>query len=287
MKKITRRKVEEAVALGLMFISLALVTGSLGWILITLIVKGLPVLNWEMITSVPQPSFHMGRGGGGLLNAILGSLYLALGGTVIALVFSLPIALGLNIYIPRQSKWALLVRSVLDILWGIPSIVYGAFGFLIMIGFGLRASLLAGIITLAFVELPIMIRSMDEILRLMPKDLEHTSYGLGATKIETALRVILPQMMPGLVTAIMLAFGRGIGDAASVLFTAGFTDRIPSSLMDPTASLPLSVFFQLSSPFKQVQQQAYAAALLLTIIVLLISVISRWISARLSRFSVK
>ena len=151
MKKITRRKVEEAVALGLMFISLALVTGSLGWILITLIVKGLPVLNWEMITSVPQPSFHMGRGGGGLLNAILGSLYLALGGTVIALVFSLPIALGLNIYIPRQSKWALLVRSVLDILWGIPSIVYGAFGFLIMIGFGLRASLLAGIITLAFV----------------------------------------------------------------------------------------------------------------------------------------
>ncbi len=107
-----------------------------------------------------------------------------------------------------------------------------------MLAMGMRASLLAGIITLAFVEFPIMIRSMDEVLRMMPTELVHASYALGATRFETAIQVVLRQMLPGLVTAVMLAFGRGIGDAASVLFTAGYTDRIPTSLMDPTASFP-------------------------------------------------
>ncbi len=286
MKKLSRRKIEEMVAMGIMYVCLGLVTGSLGWILLTLVIKGAPVLTWSMVSQVPQGGFYLGKEGG-ILNAIIGSLYLAIGGTTLALLFSLPIALGLNVYLKRRSKWAMIVRSALDVLWGIPSIVYGAFGFTVMLALGMRASLLAGIITLALVELPIMIRSMDEVLRLMPKDLEHASYGLGATKIETAFRVILPQMMPGLITAAMLAFGRGIGDAASVLFTAGYTDRIPTSLMDPTASLPLAVFFQLTTPFPEVQQRAYAAALVLTIIVLLISVISRWLSSRLSRYSVK
>ncbi len=91
----------------------------------------------------------------------------------------------------------------------------------------------------------------------------------------------------GIVTAILLAFGRGIGDAASVLFTAGFTDRIPGSLMDPAASLPLAVFFQLGMPYPEVQTRAYASALVLTIIVLTISLGSRWIAGRLSKFIVK
>jgi phosphate transport system permease protein len=286
MKRMTRRHLEELIAQGLMFLSLALVAGSLGWILFTIIQRGAPALTWDMITKTPKGGFYMGKEGG-VLNAILGSLYLALGGTVAALVFSLPISLGLNIYIPRKSRWALLVRSLLDVLWGIPSIVYGAFGFTLMLALGMRASLLAGIITLAFVELPIMVRAMDEVLRRMPRDLENASYAMGATRIETALRVVLPQMLPGLVTAVMLAFGRGIGDAASVLFTAGYTDRIPTSLMDPTASLPLAVFFQLSMPYPEVQKRAYAAALILTILVLLVSFLSRWISARLSRYSIK
>ena len=286
MKKLTRRRLEESIALGFMYISLGLVTGALGWILLTLIIKGAPALTWSMVSQVPQGGFYLGKEGG-ILNAIIGSLYLALGGTLLALIFSLPISLGLNVYIHRKAKWALIVRSILDVLWGIPSIVYGAFGFTIMLALGMRASLLAGIITLALVELPIMIRSMDEVLRLMPRDIEHASYGLGATRIETAFRVILPQMLPGLVTAAMLAFGRGIGDAASVLFTAGYTDRIPTSLMDPTASLPLAVFFQLSMPYPEVQKRAYAAALILTIIVLLISFLSRWIASKVSRYSVK
>ena len=94
-------------------------------------------------------------------------------------------------------------------------------------------------------------------------------------------------MLPGIITAVLLAFGRGIGDAASVLFTAGYTDRIPTSLMQPTASLPLAVFFQLSTPYPAVQQRGYASAVILTIIVLLISLGSRWISARLNKYTIK
>jgi phosphate transport system permease protein len=285
-KSMTRQKISEGVMMVFMYLSLAIVAGSLGWILVTLIIKGAPALSWDMLTKIPEGGFYMG-GGGGILNAILGSLYLALGGSILAFIVSLPISLGLNTYIRRNSRWAMIVRLALDVLWGIPSIVYGAFGFTIMLAMGMRASLLAGIITLAFVEMPIMIRSMDEVLRMMPVELEHASFALGATRYETAMRVVVRQMLPGLVTAILLAFGRGIGDAASVMFTAGFTDRIPTSLMDPTASLPLAVFFQLSTPFATVQQRAYASALVLTIIVLLISILSRVISSRLSRFTVK
>ncbi len=286
MKKLSRQKSSEAVIKFFMYGSLAVVAGSLGWILITLVIKGSPALTWEMISQTPKGGFYLGKEGG-ILNAIIGSLYLALGGSVIAFILSLPICLGLNTYIQRKSKWAMIVRLALDVLWGIPSIVYGAFGFTIMLAMGMRASLLAGIITLAFVELPIMIRSMDEVLRMMPVDLVHASFALGATRFETATKVVIRQMLPGLVTAVMLAFGRGIGDAASVLFTAGYTDRIPTSLFDPTASLPLAVFFQLSTPFPQVQQRAYASALVLTIIVLFVSITSRVIAGKLSRYSVK
>jgi phosphate transport system permease protein len=286
MKNINRQKITEGFVKGLMYLSLLIVGGSLGWILITLLVKGLPALTWDMLTQVPKGGFYLGREGG-ILNAIIGSLYLAIGGTVLAAIICLPIALGLNVYIQRKSAWAMSVRLALDVLWGVPSIVYGAFGFTIMLAMGMRASLLAGIITLAFVEIPIMVRAMDEVLRMMPKELEHASYALGATRLETAVQVVLRQMLPGLVTAIMLAFGRGIGDAASVLFTAGYTDRIPTSLMDPTASLPLAVFFQLSTPFPEVQARAHASALVLTFIVLFISILSRFLAARLSRYSVK
>ncbi len=110
---------------------------------------------------------------------------------------------------------------------GVPSIVYGAFGFTIMIYFGLRASLLGGIIAIALLILPMLIRSMDEVIRLVPRELLDASYALGATRWETALKVVARQSLPGILTAVLIAFGRGIGDAAAVIFTAGFTDAIP------------------------------------------------------------
>lgn len=280
-----RRQMEESFFKFIMVCSFFVVASSLGFILFTVIVKGLPALNWAMLSQTPKGGYYLGKEGG-ILNAIVGSLYLAGGGTLLALLLGLPIALYLGVY-NRKSKLANWIRLSLDVLWGVPSIVYGAFGFILMLAMGMRASLLGGIITLALLELPIMTRAMDEVIRMMPRDLEQASLALGATRMETAIHVVIRQTLPGIITAILLAFGRGIGDAASVLFTAGYTDRLPGGLLRPVASLPLAVFFQLGTPFPEVQQRAYSAALVLTFIVLVISLGSRWISNRLSRFALK
>lgn len=284
-RRLSKRYIEEKFFQVLMVASLLLVMGSLAGILVAVIVKGTPALTLDMLIKTPQGGYYLGKEGG-ILNAIVGSIYLAGGGTILALVVSIPTVLGLNVY-ARGTRWAEIVRLSLDVMWGVPSIVYGAFGFTIMLALGMRASLLAGIIVLALLELPIMTRAVDELIRLIPGELEESAFALGATRLETALAVILRQILPGLATAILLAFGRGIGDAASVLFTAGYTDRIPDSLMAPAASLPLAVFFQLNTPFPQVQQRAYAAALVLTVIVLLTSLGSRWLANWLGRYTIK
>jgi len=284
-KPFERRHLVESLMKFLMRIALIIVAGALGLILWTIIARGLPSLTWAMVSQIPKGGYYMGKEGG-IFNAIVGSAYLASGGTLLAILISLPIALYLQAYLGK-SKWGDYVRLALDVLWGIPSIVYGAFGFALMIMLGMRASLLAGIIVLALVELPIMTRAIDEVIRRMPSNLEHAALALGSTKFEVAMHIVTRQMLPGIITGILLAFGRGIGDAASVLFTAGYTDRIPTSLMRPTASLPLAVFFQLGSPYAQVRERGYAAALILTIIVLAVSLTSRWLSARLNRNTVK
>jgi len=284
-KRWHRRHITEAFVKGCMRLSFGLVAGSLALILWTIISRGFPSLSWEMISQAPKGGFYMG-GGGGILNAILGSLYMAGAGTLIALILGLPIALYLETYL-GDSDWGRYVRLSLDVLWGIPSIVYGVFGFTLMLAVGMRASMLGGIIVLALLELPILTRAMDEVIRMMPQDLNQAALALGSTRFEVALLVVTRQMLPGIITAILLAFGRGIGDAASVLFTAGYTDRMPNSLFSPVASLPLAIFFQLSTPFPEVRQRAYAAALILTVIVLAVSLGSRWLSSRLSKFIVK
>jgi phosphate transport system permease protein len=281
----SRRKLEEAFFKALMLGSTVLVLGSLVLILATVVWRGLPALNLAMVTQTPKGGYYLGKEGG-ILNAIVGSLYLAGGATALALAVSLPIALYLQLYAER-SRRAELARLALDVLWGIPSIVYGAFGFTLMLWLGMRASLLGGIIALALLELPIMVRGMDEAIAMIPFALKEASYALGATRLETALKVVVRQTAPGLLTAALLAFGRGIGDAASVLFTAGYTDRLPDSLFGPAASLPLAVFFQLGTPFPAVQERAYASALILTIIVLALSLISRRLAGRLTEHVIR
>ena len=280
-KRLARRHVEEAIFKALMIGSFVFVVGGLVFILITIVIKGLPALSLAMLTQTPKGGFYLGKEGG-ILNAIVGSLYLAAGATILALVISIPIVLYLTTY-ARRSRLAGTMRLSLDVMWGIPSIVFGAFGFIIMLAIGMRASLLAGIIVLGLIEIPIMVRAMDEVIRSVPHELKEASYSLGATQLETAAKVVLRQALPGIVTAILLAFGRGIGDAAAVLFTAGYTDRMPDGLLRPVASLPLAVFFQLGTPFPEVQQRAYASALVLTIMVLVISLGSRLLARRLSR----
>ncbi|MCJ7621339.1 MAG: ABC transporter permease subunit [Anaerolineae bacterium] len=279
------RRLEEAVFKGLMLASLGLVLLVLVAIIMVVVVRGASSLSLAMIFQTPKGGYYLGKEGG-IANAIVGSLYLAIGGSALALLLSLPTALALQReYTGRRV--ATVTRLCLDALWGIPSIVYGAFGFVVMRYFGLSASLLAGILVLSLVMLPIMARAMEEAVRMVPLQLKEISYATGATRLETTIAVVLKQALPGMITAVVLAFGRGIGDAASILFTAGYTDYIPRSLLDPAASLPLAVFFQLGTPYPEVQRRAYAAALILLIIVLLASLAARLLGLRFSKHIIK
>ncbi len=284
--RLRHRKIVDKAAGILMIGSTALVVASLLAIVGTIVWKGLPALNLSMITQTPKGGYYLGKEGG-ILNAIVGSLYLGVGATALALVLSLPIVLYLNLYTKRKSRLAGMTRFAFDVLWGIPSIVYGAFGFVLMMFLGLRASLLAGIITVALLEIPIMSRAIDEVMVLVPLELKEASFALGATRLETALKIVVRQCLPGIMTAVLIAFGRGIGDAASVLFTTGFTDRIPTSLLQPAATLPLAIFFQLGTPFPEVQQRAHASAAVLTLLILVISILSRVLIKKLTKHVIK
>ncbi|MCD8177904.1 MAG: ABC transporter permease subunit [Tannerellaceae bacterium] len=265
----------------LMLLSTCIVVAFLGSILWTIIKYGIPSLSWEMVSSLPAGGFYLG-GEGGVLNAIVGSLYIVGASTILGLLISIPIVFYTNIYLKKNSKIAYFVRLCFDVLYGIPSIVYGAFGFAIMIAMGLRTSLLGGIIVITLLIIPIMVRSMDEVASQISKDLLDATFSLGATRWET-IKVVLYQIAPGIATATLLSIGRAIGDAAGVMFTAGFTDSIPTSLGQPAATLPLSIFFQLSSPSPEVRDRAYASALLLTLIVLVLSLAGRMIMRYFSK----
>ena len=273
--------IEEKIAKSVMIVFALLVVGFVGNIIYTILRRGLPALNWDMISKIPAGGYYNG-GGGGILNAIMGSLYIVLGSTFLGLLVSIPIVFYLNVFLKKDSKLAYVARLAFDVMFGIPSIVYGAFAFTIMIYLGMHTSLGGGILVITLLIIPIFIRSMDEVALQLPKDLLDATYALGATKLET-IKVVLRQIAPGIATATLLSVGRAIGDAAGVMFTAGFTDSIPTSLSQPAATLPLSVFFQLSSPNADVQGRAYSAALILIFIVLVISVTGRVITTHFSK----
>lgn len=280
------RKLEENIMKALMIGATVFVAASLLLILGVIFVKGFSALSIDMLIKTPKGGYYMGKEGG-ILNAILGSLVLGGGATLVALMVSMPLVFYINLYLRKGSRFALAIRFFLDVLWGIPSIVYGAFGFTVMVFFGLRASLLAGTLTVALLVIPIMARSMDEVLRMIPAELKEASYALGATRFETAIKVVFRQALPGILTAVLIGFGRGIGDAASVLFTAGFTDSLPYSLFKPVATLPLAIFFQLGTPFPEVQERGYASALVLTLIILGISIGARLLTKKFTRHTIK
>jgi len=281
MRHIRIKRLEERFFKLLMIAATLTIVASLFLIIVAIVRRGLPVMNWDMVSKVPGGGFYIGKEGG-LLNAIVGSVYIVIGSIALGLIFSLPIVLYINLYLPEKSKLAQFTRLSFDVLFGIPSIVYGAFGFTLMVYLGLRSSLLAGILTVTLLIIPILIRSIDEVVRRVPNEMKDAALSLGATRSEI-IRTILRQVAPGIVTAILLSVGRGIGDAASVLFTAGYTDSIPTSLQQPVATLPLAIFFQLGSPIPEVQDRAYAAALILMLIVLCLSIAARFYSHKFSK----
>ncbi|MDR0368916.1 MAG: ABC transporter permease subunit [Bacteroidales bacterium] len=276
---------EEKIFKVLMYLAMFLVVGLVLSIVYTIFARGWSAMSWDMISKLPGGGFYIGKEGG-FLNAIAGSLMIVGASTVLGLIISIPVVFYLNIYLKKRSKIAYISRLSYDVLFGVPSIVYGAFGFTIMIMLGLKTSLLGGIIVITLLIIPIFIRSMDEVAREFPRDILDATYSLGATRVET-IRVVIKQIAPGIATATLLSIGRAIGDAASVMFTAGYTDSIPASLSQPAATLPLAVFFQLSSPIAEVQDRAYAAALVLTVIILILSILGRYFTNKFSKNKLK
>lgn len=273
------RKIEERFFKLLMIIATIIVSGSFFLIVGTIFYKGVPYITWDMLTKTPGGGFYIGKEGG-ILNAIVGSMYIAGGATILGLIISTPVAIYINMYMDGKKFLSDTLRMVFDVLFGIPSIVYGAFGFLIMVYFGLRASMLGGIIAVTLLVIPILVRTLDEVIRTVPFELRDAALSLGSTRWETA-KVVLRAIKPGIITAILLSFGRAIGDVAAVLFTAGFSDNIPTSLHEPAATLPLAIFFQLGSPVEEVQGRGYASALILTIVVLIITLLSELLLKKL------
>jgi len=280
-----RRETEEKIFVFLMKVTTLMIVFIILLIIGTIIVKGYRAISFSMLFETPRGGYFLGKGGG-ILNAIAGSFYLAGGATAIAIIAGIPIVMLMNVFLKKTSKFSSFIRLCFDVLWGVPSIVYGAFGFILMVLLGLSASLLAGIIIISILILPIVVRSIDEISQTVPDGLIHASLSLGATKLETGMKVITRQILPGILTAILIAFGRAIGDAAAVLFTAGYSDSVPKSLFDTVATLPLAIFFQLSSPIPEVEDRAFAAALVLTFIVLCVSVCSRLLTNKYNKYKI-
>jgi len=282
MTHIRIRQIEEKVMRGVMLVATLIVLGAVISILGTILIRGCKALSWDMVSKFPGKEWNTAPDGG-FLNAILGSLYVVIPAAVIGACISIPVVFYITMYKRRRTGVSYIIRLAFDVLYGIPPIVYGAFAFLVMVGVGMRASVLGGIMVTVLLIVPMMIRSGDEIAKTVPDEMVDAVYSLGATKWETVW-VVLKHILPGMLTAFLLAVGRAIGDAAAVMFTARFSDQPAHSLSDPTATLPLAVFNWIIMP-DPFPGRAYAAALVLTILVLTLSIASRVITRRITRLN--
>jgi phosphate transport system permease protein len=256
----------QKIAYFCIIVAVGIVLAALGIILLDIVVKGIPALSWEFLTGFPA---NLGRSGG-ILPAIIGTIYLVLG----AIAIALPIGIGATIYLSEYTREGWVTRTIrtgVDLLNGTPSIVFGLFGFaflVIFLGFGV--SLLAGWITLAIMVLPMIIRTSEESLKSVPNSIREGSLALGATKWQTIQKVVLPPAVPGIITGTILSIGRAAGETAPILFTAVvFSTRfLPSSIFEPVMALPYHLYI-LSTSVPGAQANAYATALVLLILVII------------------
>ena len=268
---IRRKKLSEQAAFWLFRLMSIAVVGVLFWILGFIIVKGIGVISWEFLTGMPRD----GMTAGGILPAIVGTLCLTLGSIVIA--FPLGILSGIYISEYTRDNWLVkLIRIMTNNLSGVPSIVFGLFGmalFVNTLGFG--DSIIAGSFTLALLVLPIVIRTTEEALRRIDDSYRLGSLALGATKLQTIRRVLLPMAMPNIITGRILAVGRVAGETAPILFTAVayFLPKLPSSIFDQVMALPYHLYVIATSgtDLEATRPMAYSTALVLIAIVLVIN----------------
>ncbi|MCK5243315.1 phosphate ABC transporter permease PstA [bacterium] len=268
------RKLKENLIIRLMRVTTYFTVFVVGWIVLDIVIKGLPVISWEFIFTAPRN----GGTAGGIWPAIVGTFYLVFGTIVIAL----PLGTGAAIYLSeyaKQTRFTRIIRLAIVTLAGVPSIVFGLFGlgmFVLFFNFG--TSILAGNLTLACMILPTIIVSSEEALRAVPKGLREASLALGATKWQTILKNVLPYSLPGMLTGAILGVGRVAGETAPILLTvaAFFLPRLPGSVFDQVMALPYHLFILATQhhEIELVRPLQYGTALVLIALVLGINLIA-------------
>lgn len=234
------RYFKERVFFGLVRLSALVITAALGGLLVYILVNGLGVLSWDFLTLPPTDSMTKG----GIMPAILGTLYLTMG----AILVALPLGIVSAVYLTEYAKQGPLVRVIrigVNCLAGVPSIVFGLFGlglFVVFLQFGF--CILSGSLTLGILILPTIIGASEEALKAVPQTFREASLALGVSKWQTIVRIVLPNALPGILTGSILGIGRAAGETAPVMFTAAafYTAKLPSSIFDEVMALPFHIY---------------------------------------------
>jgi len=267
-----RRRVSNIAIIALSLLATAFAVAVLLFLLLYILRQGLPYINIDLFTKIPTPN---GEPGGGIGNAIQGSLILV----GLASLFGIPLGLFTGIYLSEfggRSAIATGVRFLVDVLTGIPTIIFGLFAWIFIVVPQQGFSGLSGGVALGIIMIPIVARTSEEVLRLVPKELREASLALGATESRTILRVVIPSASSGIITGIVLAMARVAGETAPLLMTAFGNPFFNSDITQPMESLPHTIFFFADSPYQAQNNQAYAGALVLIVLILIASFAIRW-----------
>ncbi len=273
----TKRKRRDRLATGVLIAAVVLAVIPLALILFEVIRRGAGAMSWDFLSSV-QP-FSQRRPGGGYLQGLVGTIYMV----AIASVLAVPLGIGAATFVVeyRQSKLSPLIRFFTDVMTGVPSIFVGLFIYAILVQGTIGFSTLAGGLALTLLMLPIVARSSEEIIRLVPDDLRNAAYGLGARRWQVVMKVVLPTASNGLVTGSMLAVARAAGETAPLLLTAlGAFKIVPQLIGQPQSALPLLVYSEARGPYEAAHARAWAGSLELMLLILILTIIARTISRR-------
>src|SRR5574344_967089 len=275
MMNTKHKQIKQNIAFNVLRFMAVLVVAILFIILFFIIFKGMKAISWDFLTTMPKD----GMTKGGILPAIIGTLYLTLGSIILAFPLNVLSAIYMNEYARKGSKIVRFIRFMTNNLSGIPSIVFGIFGmslFVNTLSFG--DSILAGSLTLALLVLPIVITTTEEALKQIDDSFRHASYALGASKLKTIRKVVLPMALPNIITGLILSIGRVSGETAPILFTcaAYFLDHLPHSIMDQCMALPyhLYVISTSGTDIQSSQTMAYGTAFVLIMIVLILNLLA-------------
>jgi phosphate transport system permease protein len=270
-----RRRLSNWIALGSITLAALIVTVPLFLILGTVVIRGLGTLNWAFLTQIPKP---IGEEGGGMGNAILGSVML-LG---FASLIGVPLGIGAGIFLAEygRNKFGNIVRFTADVLNGVPSVVIGMTAWALVVVPQGHFSLLSGSVALGIMMIPVISRTTEEVLLLVPQSIREAALGLGIPKWRTIISVVLRSASAGIVTSVMLAFARIAGESAPLMFTAFGNEFWSSNPNQPVAALPLQIYKYAIQPYEQAHAQAWTAALVLISMIVLTVVFVRFIVGR-------